>query len=154
MKKYNSQKKDEKIQHKGKNKWGYAIFLGVIGALFWSGIGYLAFWLNFSELSPSHFGKPFLNPNYLYKWEGILISLLIAVVLSVLFSLMYAYTLAHLYTPWIGVILGGCLWFLFLGWNKLDVNTFFTTLCLFLLYGVFIGFSLSAEFSNPEKKEK
>ncbi|MFP3489296.1 YqhR family membrane protein, partial [Staphylococcus sp. SIMBA_130] len=36
--------------------------------------------------------------------------------------------------------------------TKLDRNTVITTICLYLLYGVFIGYSISFEYHENQQK--
>jgi len=37
--------------------------------------------------------------------------------------------------------------------TKMDANTFFTDVCLFILWGLFIGYSISMEFTDERNRE-
>lgn len=129
-----------------------AIKIGFWGALIWGGIGYLVYWFNLVKLSPSHISRLFLKSNLIFQWQGIITSFAMLICISILLSLIYVFLFSHIYTPWIGIILGGFVWYIMLGWRKLDMITISSTASLFILYGAFIGYSLSMEFSSLEKK--
>lgn len=130
-------------------RWMYALEVGFYGTLVWSLILYLLYWLHLSKLSPSHITQFFLKQEILFRWDGILFSFIFLSIGSVLVSLLYAYTLSWIGSPWLGVALGLLLWSLLMGWRFMDWNTFSSTLTVFILYGLFVGYSLSVEFSSP-----
>lgn len=137
-----------------KRKLKEAFSIGIWGALIWSFVGYIGYWLNLSKISPSHISKTFIKSEYLFHWQGILFSLLLLVFFSIIVSLLYVFFFSHIYTPWIGIALGAVIWYGLLGWRKIDMNSFATTLSIFILYGAFVGYSLSIEFSSVEKSKK
>lgn len=137
-----------------KRKWKESLSIGIWGAIIWSLFGYLTFWLNLSDYSPSHFGKRILNPDYLFHWQGILITLLLIIFCSIILSFFYTIFFAHLFTPWIGAAMGVALWYIFVGWRDVSYTTLASTFSLFVLYGIFIGYSLSMEFTSIEKENE
>lgn len=130
-------------------RWIYALEVGFFGTLIWSFVLYLLHWLHLSKVSPSHMAKFFLKEEVLFRWEGILFSFIFLSVASILVSLLYVYTVSWIGSPWLGIALGILLWSLFMGWRYMDWNTFASTLTVFILYGLFVGYSLSVEFSSP-----
>lgn len=149
----NKNKKSNKKQFRH-TKFSFSLHIGISAALIWSGLGYLCYWLNFSKLSPSHFVVRWIKEEYLFRLEGIVTSILLILALSLLFAISYAYSLSHINTPWLGAALGVILWVIMFSWREMDRNTFYTTLSMLLLYGVFIGYSLSAEFSSPDDRNQ
>ncbi|CCQ94451.1 conserved membrane hypothetical protein [[Clostridium] ultunense Esp] len=145
--------KSDVANQEQKTRWLYALEVGFFGALIWSGVLYLLYWLRLSKLSPSHIAQGFLKPEYLFRWEGVFFSLILLALYSILVSFLYVYTLARINSPWLGVALGIILWSAMMGWRSMDWNTLASTLSIFVLYGVFVGYSLSAEFSSPEEIE-
>lgn len=137
-----------------KRKWKESLSIGVWGAIIWSLFGYLSYWLNLSDYSPSHFGKRILNPDYLFHWQGILITEIVIIFFSVVLSFLYAVCFGHLLTPWIGAAIGAILWYVFVGWRDVALTTLTSTFSLFVLYGIFIGYSLSMEFTSIEKENE
>ncbi len=142
----------KKIKSKLKRKVFEAISIGIWGAVIWSIVGYFVYWLNLAKISPAHISKGLIDTKLLFHWQGILLSLFILIGISILFSLIYVFLFSRIYTPWIGIILGGVIWYILLGWRRLDINTIASTISLFILYGAFVGYTLSVEFSSLEKK--
>lgn len=143
-----------KASRKWIRKWKESLSIGIWGALIWSFIGYFSYWLNLSDYSPSHFGKPFLNPDYLFRWQGILLSISIVIIMSIILSFIYSLFFSHILTPWIGAALGAVLWYILVGWRDVSFTTLLSTFSLFVLYGIFIGYSLSMEFSSMEMENE
>ena len=149
-----------------KSKIKTALVVGLVGGIFWSLIGYALYYMNFTTLGPSIFAKTFVNPNLVNKPWVQMMGVAVITLLSLAFALLYVFTLSKYYTPWIGVASGIVLFLLFFYGasplfgltvkpiHEMGMNTFTTEFCLFLLYGLFIGFSLSAEFSSNEEKAK
>ncbi len=137
-----------------------AFLIGAVGGTFWAFVGYAAYFMNFTKLGPSLFVKPFIPQESLDQPFAHFMGIGVAIVLSILVSLAYVFTLSKFYSPLIGVALGGGAFLFFfyavsplLGLTRqpihlIGMNTFATELCLFILWGLFIGFSLSAEFSS------
>lgn len=136
-----------------KRKIVEALSIGIWGAVIWSVFGYICYWLNLAKVSPAHISKVIIKESMMFQWQGLLISILLLICLSIIFSLIYVFIFSHIFTPWIGIIFGCIIWYAMLGWRKLDINTIASTISLFILYGAFIGYSLSIEFSSLEKKE-
>ncbi|MNR52325.1 hypothetical protein D3C85_1721510 [compost metagenome] len=73
-------------------------------------------------------------------------------------------TLSKLPGPWIGIAYGVAWWallYLLIGpWTGmmnwiygLDRNTIITDLCLFILWGLFIGYSIALEYTEERERE-
>ena len=139
-----------------------AVVVGGVGGAFWSFIGYAAYFMNFTLIGPSIWIKPFVTEDFLVQPLAHLIGIAVGTFLSILVAFLYAFTLAKYYAPWIGLGFGLALFLLtyyvinpLLALTKkpihnMGVNTFTTEICLFLLFGLFIGFSLSVEYSSKE----
>jgi len=143
-----------------------ALVVGVVGGIFWPLIAYAFYFMNFTTIGPSVFAKPFFTSTMVNKPVAHLTGIVVIALISIGVSLLYVFILSKYYTPWLGLGLGLVLFIAFFyGINplfdltdksihKLGMNTFTTSLCLFLLYGLFTGFSLSAEFSSKEENAK
>ncbi|RKD25562.1 hypothetical protein BEP19_01050 [Ammoniphilus oxalaticus] len=141
-----------------------ALVVGAVGGLFWSLLGYAFYSMNFTKLGPAVVVSPFFVSKAADKPLAQFTGMAVITALSIGFALLYVYLFSKYYTPWIGIASGVVLFALFFyalnplfQWTKkplhqIGMNTFSTTLSLFLLYGLFVGFSLSAEFSSKEPK--
>jgi Conserved membrane protein YqhR len=131
-----------------------AILIGFIGGLFFSAIGQFTFYFNFSEFGPRLIIPTWLPENFSRGWVGTLISLLIIGVISIIVALVYYVTLRKVNTIFAGAGYGVAIWaIVFFAINpflskmdkvgNMEFNTIITTFCLYLLYGVFIGYSIT-----------
>ncbi len=129
---------------------------GLFGGVFWSLIGYICYLFNFSKIPPN----VLLEPWAIGDWkEGVLsqfISVFILGLVSILVAFSYFSMLKKYNQIWVGLFFGLALWgIVFFILNpifpgippikELDLNTIVTSVCLFILYGVFIGYSISFE---------
>lgn len=149
-----------------KRKMKSALLVGFVGGMFWSIIGYALYFMNFTKLGPSIFAKPFFSSQVLDKPWAHFIGIGIITFLSIGIALLYVFTLSQFYTPWLGLGLGAGLFAVFFyvvspmlrlldkPIHQIGMNTFSTELCLFLLYGLFIGLTLATEYSSSEGKAK
>ncbi|RXT13766.1 YqhR family membrane protein [Ammoniphilus sp. CFH 90114] len=154
--------KEESMQDVKMRKIKAAMIIGGIGGAFWTMLGYVAYFMNFTKVGPSLFVTPFFQPELVDRPLAQFTGVGFATVLSILVALAYVFTLARFYSPWIGIGLGvGGFGFFYYVLNPLigftnkpihvlGMNTFTTELCLFILWGLFVGFSLSTEFASKE----
>lgn len=136
---------------------------GFIGGVFWGAISYIAYYFNFTEIRPSTVLEPWAVGEWKTGWIGVIISLIVLGVLGVVAAFLYYFTLKKFLKMWVSLAYGTVLFLvvfiilnpLFPGFNpitKLDRNTILTTFCLYLLFGMFVGYSISYEYQ--EKKEQ
>ncbi|MFD1707700.1 YqhR family membrane protein [Siminovitchia sediminis] len=127
---------------------------GVIGSL----MGYLVYYLNFTEISPGIILAPWKG-DWKHGWPGILLAVAIYGLVSILPALIYYGTLKKRKSFWWGIFYGVLIFLLvFLVIYPLfpetksllayDFNTILTGICTFILYGVFIGYSISYEYEE------
>ena len=134
---------------------------GFFGGIFWSLLGFLSHYFHFTELRPTLVLEPWTVGEWKNGWIGVLLSLLIMGLLGIVAGFLYYYTLRRNQSVW-GAALYGVLLFLivfyllnplFPGLNPihdLKRDTIITTLCLYILFGVFIGYSISYEYQEQE----
>ncbi|MFN7251160.1 MAG: YqhR family membrane protein [Anaerobacillus sp.] len=135
--------------------------IGFFGGLIWSFVGYLAFFFNFIRVGPALVLMPWALGDWKNGYIGQLIGIAVIGVLSIGVAFLYRFILARFNSIWPGVAFGLGLWLLvFFLLNpifpdlkplfKLDLNTIVTSLCIYILYGVFIGYSISYEYSERQ----
>ncbi len=151
-------KKEEPMSVMGKS-----IVTGFVGGVFWSALAYLAYILNFTEISPNLILQPFALADWKDGVLGNIISIIIIGLISIGAALVYYAVLKRFDGMWLGIVYGGALWGLvFFILNPIFPNvetvlelsrgTIVTTLCLYILYGVFIGYSISFDYKEFNTK--
>nr|WP_257008361.1 YqhR family membrane protein [Bacillus sp. FJAT-45350] len=147
-------KREETMSYNGK-----VAVIGLFGGLIWSMIGYLAFFLNFMRVGPALVLMPWALGNWKDGYMGQLVGIFIISLLSILVAFLYKLILEKVYSIWAGLGYGVVLWLIvfyllnpiFPGLKSvanLDLNTILTSICLYILYGVFIGYSISYEYKE------
>lgn len=137
------------------------VLTGLIGGILWSSIGLLAYVFNFTDVRPNLILEPWALGSWKKGWIGTVFSIVIIGVLSIGASLIYYALLRRFNNLWVGMAYGIGLFLLvfyilnpiFPGMEsfwKLSRNTLITTGCIYILYGVFIGYSIS--FEEAERK--
>lgn len=141
------------------------IITGLFGGILWSAIGLLAYLFSFTEVHPRVILEPWTIGEWKKGWLGTVISLAIIGVISIGVAFVYYAVLKKFKSIWIGIGYGAALFLLvFIVLNpifpsikpfgELGRNTIITTVCLYILYGVFIGYSISYEESEQENSRK
>ncbi|WP_010650842.1 YqhR family membrane protein [Oceanobacillus massiliensis] len=142
-----------------------SMLTGFIGGLLWSSIGSLMYYFNFSEVAPRSFIlKSWLNAAWTDRWLGLIITILIAGIISVIAAFIYYGLFRKINSIWMGSIYGIIMWVIIFyimqpvfpnipAFMDLTFNTHISTLCLFILYGTFIGYSISYDYHEVGLKE-
>lgn len=132
---------------------------GLFGGLFWSTIGFFAYYFNFTEIRPNVILEPWALGGWKNEWLGTVISIFIIGLFSVGAAFAYYVALKRMKGIWIplgyGIVLFLLVFFvlnpLFPSMKPLfdlGKNTIITTICLYLVYGLFIGYSINYEYEN------
>ncbi|WP_163537754.1 YqhR family membrane protein [Gracilibacillus sp. YIM 98692] len=131
------------------------ISIGFFGGLIWSVIHSIAGFFNFTKITPKSFVlRSWLQTAWTDQWLGQMISVLIISILSIIVAFIYYVLCKKFESIWPGLVYGIALWFLLFwllepifpnipAFYDLDSNTIVTTICIFILYGVFVGYSIS-----------
>lgn len=146
------------------NPWLFALQLGFFAGLIWGGIHWLFYGLHFTKVSPGFMAEPFFKHDFLNTVYGHLVGYSFFIVFSIIASLLYVLLLRKLKGPWPGLIYGLIWWavifiacsrlFLLQPPLKMPWNTFITELCIFLLWGMFIGYTAAIEYTDERKREQ
>ena len=154
----------EESRRRKTNPWGFALELGFFAGIIWGAMHWLMFALKFTQVIPGYLGEPFLKHDFVVSGAGALTGYLLFIVLSVLATLLYVLLLRKLKGPWPGMIYG-LVWFaglilagapLFLRQRpfRLSWDSLISEACLFLLWGLFIGYTTAMEFTDERKREQ
>ncbi|WP_332236797.1 YqhR family membrane protein [Sporolactobacillus sp. KGMB 08714] len=155
--------KKNKQENLGKS-FGRASVIGVFSGLIWSSVGLVCHLLNFSSVAPSLLFAPLPLGSWKQHFYVQFIAIACIGLISIAFALLYQLTLSRFETIWIGIAFGIFLWcmvfFALQPWipglpplKKIGWNTMTTTLCLFVLYGLFIGYSIAFKIEENSNSE-
>ncbi|MCP3032987.1 YqhR family membrane protein [Halobacillus sp. A1] len=143
-----------------------SLTVGFVAGVLWSGIGALSYYFHFSEVSAASFVfRSFWETEWTSSLLGEILAVIIVGLLSVLTALIYYTALKSMNGIWPGLLFGLVIFVgIYFGlnpifdavphWRELSVDSIVTNLCLFILYGVFIGYSISYEFHEYNQQTK
>jgi uncharacterized membrane protein YagU involved in acid resistance len=146
------------------NRWFFALYIGFYAGLIWGAVKIIENYFHFTTIVPGFLVEPFFKHEFLMSWQGVLTGWAFFIVFSVIAAFVYMIVLSKVKGPWMGILYGAAWWgllYLLIGplagmmyWvNKLDWNTIITDFCLFLLWGLFIGYTISLEFTDERNRE-
>ena len=141
------------------------ILTGFIGGIFWSGLGFLAYIINLTDIHPNVILDPWTIGDWKEGWIGTIFSIILIGLVSIISSLIYYSLLRKFPSIFVGVIYGVILFLLIFGLlnplfpgisplHDLSQNTVITSICLYILYGVFVGYTISYEESEIKYKKE
>lgn len=146
------------------NRFYFSVELGFFAGLIWGGARWLMYVLHFTKVIPGFLAEPFFKHDFLMTPAGHLLGYLFFIAFSVLAALLYVFILRRLRGPWPGMIYGVLWWSaLFLAGSrlflqqppfKLPWDSVISEFCLFLLWGVFIGYTAAIEYTDERKREQ
>jgi len=142
----------------------FSLATGFFAGLIWGFARWFAVSLNFTRVPQAFLVDGWVKRSSLHSawwhWTG----LLLFIVMSMIAALVYWLVLGRLRGPWPGIAFGAAWWALLflivgpptgttesvrvLGWNSI-----FTELCLYLVWGLFIGYSFAFEFHDEAARE-
>lgn len=146
------------------NRSAYAAQIGLFAGLIWGCVRWMFYNMKFTTELPSFLMEPFFKHDFLVTYWGVLIGLAGFILFSIIASMLYMVMLSKLRGPWPGIFYGIVWWalmFLAVGpllgmtgkVNAVGWNTIFSELCIFTLWGVFIGYSIAFEFTDEASRE-
>ncbi|TCT26939.1 membrane protein YqhR [Melghiribacillus thermohalophilus] len=139
-----------------------ALITGFVGGIFWGGLGSLAYFFNFTSVSHSSFIlRSFIMAPWTEGLLGELISLFLLGLISMGASYLYFILFRRARGMFPGIFYGLGLWLLVMFFLNpvftavpaavdLDSVTVTTTVCQYVLYGAFIGYSISYEYHKED----
>lgn len=154
----------QQSNHTYTNVFTFALELGFFAGLIWGTIHWIFYVFKFTQVIPAYLAEPFFKNTFLKSGAGQLVGLLFFIAFSVVVSLIYAALCRKMKGPWPGIILGVLWWiiiFVVVGpWldmvkplSALSATTIISEFCLFLLWGLFIGYTIAMEFTDERMRE-
>jgi uncharacterized membrane protein YagU involved in acid resistance len=146
------------------NRWIFAVKLGFFAGLIWGAVKIMFYYLGFTKVLPAFLVEPFFVREFMNSWSGHLVGWLFFTLFSIAASVLYAAFLYKVKGPWPGVAYGLIWWALLYLWigpitgmmkriDRLDWNSILSDASLFVLWGVFIGYTIAIEFTDETIRE-
>lgn len=141
-----------------------SIIIALVGGTIWSAFFVFLYYFSFTEVAPKTFLlRPWLQTEWTDHWQGHLLSIFLSGMISIIPAMLYYILLKKIHSMWMGAGYGIILWcIVFLLLNpllttvkpilNLSIDTIITTLCVFILYGTFIGYSISFDYLEMKIK--
>ncbi|CAM4233049.1 YqhR family membrane protein [Paenibacillus tarimensis] len=154
----------KKKQAERTNPWLYCLEIGFFAGLIWGLLHWLLYSLSFTKVIPGYLAEPFFRRTFLVTYWGHAMGIMMYIGFSVAAALLYYLLLGRFKGPWPGLIYGGA-WYggvIIIGAPALKIigppnvigwNTLFTMLSIYLLWGLFIGFSIAFEYHSEAGRE-
>ncbi|MEK4301660.1 YqhR family membrane protein [Oceanobacillus sp. FSL W8-0428] len=142
-----------------------SMYTGFIGGVLFSLLASAMYYFNFLEVTPKYYLlTSWVSAEWTDTWLGILFTTILAGAVSLLIACLYYLILKKIKYMWVGIIYGFILWvILFILFHPIfndipavmewSMNTWVTTICLFILYGTFIGYSISYDYMDSKQTE-
>lgn len=141
----------------------YIMYVGFFGGLFASIMTYIVHAFGFIPFGPGviwqHFPS-FQSFQWLHGPWGHVISIILLSLLSIAIAYLYYGFFRRMDTPWLGIWFGLTLWaIMFLAVNpffeartvkELGFTTNTTFICIFIVYGLFVGYSISYQYLSDQ----
>lgn len=139
--------------------------IGIWGGVIWSLVGHAVHYFHFMQVSPRFILTSWINSSWVNGWLGVVISTLLWGILSILPSFIYYGVLRKILSLYVALLFGAVLWLMLVfvfrpiftnlpSFSKMDANTIITSLCLFVLYGLFVGYSIFYEEKEIQKQQE
>ncbi|CAH0118582.1 MULTISPECIES: YqhR family membrane protein [unclassified Paenibacillus] len=146
------------------NMFWFSIQLGFFAGLIWGLVRWFFYWFRFTSVSPGFMLKPFYRASFWQSIAGHAAGTLLFILLSILATLIYTLLFRKLLGPWPGIVYGMLWWailFVFAGpaagmVNRVthsNWNTIISEFCVFVLWGLFIGYTTAFEFNDERVRE-
>ncbi|PYI55072.1 hypothetical protein DLM86_11080 [Paenibacillus flagellatus] len=146
------------------NVWAFSLQIGLFAGLIWGAVKIGASYFKFTRINSGFVAKPFFTQAYMNSTAGFWTGWLAFIAFSLVAALLYAGLFRKIRGPWMGLVYGASWWallYLLFGpvmgmmrrIDRLDWNTIVTDFCFFLVWGLFIGYSISFEFTDERERE-
>lgn len=139
-----------------------SLIIGLWGGIIWGTLFVLLHLFKMIEVNPMIlFRSIFGDKLWLTKWYSYVLLIMVIGIVSMLVAVLYCFTLKQLKSWLVGGGYGIVIWILlivglpliingFTGMSTYNSQTYIATFCVFLLYGTFIGYSISFEYQYAQ----
>lgn len=161
------QKKNKEGKKKEKdntNPFLFSLNTGFFAGLIWGAIKGFFYYLSFTTIIPGYLVEPFFKHSFLESAPGYYAGWGFFTLFSIIATMLYVFLFRKLKGPIPGMVYGivwWCIIFLLAGpmtgmtppFGQLSINTIVTEFCLYLLWGLFIGYTAAMEYTEERLRE-
>lgn len=134
------------------------LMTGWIGGILWSLFAIVLYQFNFIEVRPkSYLLHSWLGNEFVSTWKGTLLTIFIASLISIGVSFIYYLLFKKVNSIFMGIGFGVMIWLIFVfitqytfpnikPFTDFDKVSMLSSICIFILYGTFIGYSISFDY--------
>ncbi|MGG1551651.1 YqhR family membrane protein [Paenibacillus ferrarius] len=141
------------------SRWKFALYIGFFAGCIWGAVKIVEHYFKFTTVSIGFIAEPFFKHSFFDTWAGLFVGWVFFIGFSIIAAVLYMMTMWKLRSPWWGVGYGAVWWaviYLAVGpytgmtyWSwELGLYTNITDFCLFLVWGMFIGYSIAIEYTD------
>ncbi|MDP4096758.1 YqhR family membrane protein [Paenibacillus sp. P96] len=142
----------------------FSLELGFFAGLIWGLVRWLFYILHFTVVLPGFIAEPFFKHSFMKSTAGHWTGLLVFILFSMAATFLYTAVLRKLKGPYPGMIYGAVWWAVLFLWagpllgmlppvTKLTWDSLVSEFCVFLLWGLFIGYTVAFEFTDDRVRE-
>lgn len=142
----------------------FSLRIGFFAGLIWGLFRWLAAGLNFTKVNQAFLLDPFVKREVLNSFFWQVGGLVAFIGMSIAAALIYLLLLGRFKGPWPGLLMGIAWWgFVYAAagpvigavppLNEIGWNSIVTDFCLFMLWGLFIGYSIAFEYHSESDRE-
>lgn len=146
------------------NIWLFSLEVGFFAGLIWGGVKGILYYMSFTTVLPGYLVEPFFKNKFLHSLSGYFVGWASFIVFSILATMLYTAAFRKLKGPRPGILYGIAWWtfiFTILGPTyhltrplvELARNTVISEFCLYVLWGLFIGYTAAEEYTNERRRE-
>jgi len=146
------------------NIWTFSLQLGLFAGLIWGGARGLMYFFRLTVIVPGYLAEPFYKTQFLKTQAGYYVGWLYFILFSIIAALLYTLFMRRLKGPYPGILYGIIWWLIIflgvgpmLGMTKkiveLPADTLISEFCLYLLWGLFIGYTTAMEYTDERRRE-
>jgi hypothetical protein len=142
----------------------YSAKIGFFAGVIFGLVRWLATGLNFTEVTQAFLADPFVPRQWLSGFYWQLTGWVLFILMSVLAGVLYYVVLGRFKGPWPGLWMGVVWWGVFYAWlgpivgavpllKEIGWSSLVTDFCLFIVWGLFIGYSIAFEMHDEVGRE-
>jgi len=142
----------------------FSLYIGIFAGIIWGVLKISEYRLKFTNIAVGFLIKPFFTKVFLDTWIGLLLGEAVFILFSMMAAVVYYTFLRKAKGPYYGISYGISWWlllYLLVGplcgmmspLYNMNLTSTITDGCLFILWGLFIGYSIAFEYTNEQNRE-
>ncbi|AIE60695.1 YqhR family membrane protein [Bacillus methanolicus] len=159
----NQKKSEHNEREKPMSFISMVVWTGLTGGVLLSSLAYLAYVFSFTEIPPRVILEPWVIGDWKEGWLGTVISIILIGIVSIGAALIYYAAFRKFKSIWVGAVYGIILFLLVFfvlnpifpgisSFGELKRDTIITSVCFYILFGVFVGYSISYEENEMQNQ--